>query len=67
MDGQVVIISAPSGSGKSMWLAELITKELMYDWYGLKAGVGYSSLNSRTQFNVLEDMINTDPLCDYHN
>ena len=29
MDGQVVIISAPSGSGKSMWLAELITKELM--------------------------------------
>lgn len=32
----------------------------MYDWYGLKAGVGYSSLNSRTQFNVLEDMINTE-------
>ena len=24
MDGQVIIISAPSGTGKSMWLAELV-------------------------------------------
>lgn len=29
MDGQVVIISAPSGTGKSMWLAELVAKERM--------------------------------------
>lgn len=27
MDGQVIIISAPSGTGKSMWLAELVAKE----------------------------------------
>lgn len=32
----------------------------MYSWYGLEAGVGYNSLNSRTQFNVLERMISSE-------
>ena len=30
----------------------------MYDWYGLDAGCGYSTLNSQTQLNELERMIN---------
>lgn len=29
MDGQIVIISSLSGTGKSMWLAELVAKERM--------------------------------------
>lgn len=32
----------------------------MYDWYGLDVGCGYSRLNSRTQLNVLERMINLE-------
>ena len=32
----------------------------MYDWYGLEPGAGYSSLSSRTQFNVLENMISSE-------
>lgn len=31
----------------------------MYSWYGLDATIGYSTLNSRTQLNVLEGMINS--------
>lgn len=32
----------------------------MYSWYGLAEGIGYSSLTSRTQMNVLEQMINSE-------
>ncbi|MBD5479738.1 MAG: hypothetical protein HDR14_10700 [Lachnospiraceae bacterium] len=32
----------------------------MYDWYGLDENCGYDILNSRTQLNVLEDMIKSD-------
>ena len=32
----------------------------MYDWYGLDKNCGYDTLNSRTQLNVLENMINSE-------
>lgn len=32
----------------------------MYDWYGLKENEGYARLNSRTQLNALENMINNE-------
>lgn len=32
----------------------------MYDWYGLDENCGYDILSSRTQFNVLENMINSE-------
>lgn len=35
------------------------TFQEMYRWYGLPAGVGYTSLDSRTKKNVLENMIDT--------
>lgn len=55
------------GHGES--LSDIKAKEIevvrysfqeMYSWYGLADNCGYSSLTSRTQFNVLEDMINAE-------
>lgn len=37
--------------------AQRFTFQEMYRWYGLPAGVGYTSLDSRTKKNVLENMI----------
>lgn len=39
--------------------AQRFTFQEMYRWYGLPAGVGYTSLDSRTKKNVLENMIDT--------
>lgn len=50
-----------SFSGMKTKDAEVVryTFQEMYDWYGLKAGEGYSCLNSRTQLNELEKMIDS--------
>ena len=60
MDGQVVIISAPSGSGKSMWLAELITKELMR---GQCVHVCSAAKTYETFLSYIKEHYNSDGSC----
>ena len=60
MDGQVVIISAPSGSGKSMWLAGLITKELMR---GQCVHVCSAAKTYETFLSYIKEHYNSDGSC----